>query len=54
MFRVLPVLPEEWLNFAELVVPELQRTGVAQRGYRNGTLRDELGLVRPGNRFAGK
>ena len=35
-----PMLPEEWLNFTEQVVPELQRIGVAQRGYRNGTLRD--------------
>ncbi|MGV2287301.1 LLM class flavin-dependent oxidoreductase [Trinickia sp. YCB016] len=49
-----PVLPEEWLNFAEQVAPELQRRGIAQTGYRGGTLRDKLGLARPGNRFAGK
>ncbi|QCP49136.1 LLM class flavin-dependent oxidoreductase [Trinickia violacea] len=47
-----PVLPEDWLNFAEQVVPELQRRGIAQPSYRHGTLRDKLGLARPANRFA--
>jgi FMN-dependent oxidoreductase (nitrilotriacetate monooxygenase family) len=42
-----PVLPEDWVAFAELVVPELQRRGLAQKQYRSGTLRDKLGLVRP-------
>jgi FMN-dependent oxidoreductase (nitrilotriacetate monooxygenase family) len=48
-----PVLPEDWVNFAEQVVPELQRRGIAQTNYRNGTLREKLGLARPLNRLAG-
>jgi FMN-dependent oxidoreductase (nitrilotriacetate monooxygenase family) len=44
-----PVLPEDWVNFAEQVVPELQRRGLAQTEYRQGTLREKLGLARPVN-----
>lgn len=47
-----PLLPEDWLNFAREVVPELQRRGLAQRDYTPGTFRDRLGLDRPPNRFA--
>jgi FMN-dependent oxidoreductase (nitrilotriacetate monooxygenase family) len=47
-----PLLPEDWINFAEKVVPELQRRGLFRREYEEGTLRDRLGLQRPANRFA--
>jgi FMN-dependent oxidoreductase (nitrilotriacetate monooxygenase family) len=46
-----PLLPEDWLQFTALVVPELQRRGLAQTEYRGETLRDRLGLKKPGNRF---
>ncbi|TIR25170.1 MAG: LLM class flavin-dependent oxidoreductase [Mesorhizobium sp.] len=47
-----PLLPEDWINFAEQVVPELQRRGVFPTEYAPGTLRDRFGLARPANRFA--
>ena len=47
-----PLLPEDWVNFAEQVVPELQRRGVFPTEYASGTLRDRFGLARPANRFA--
>jgi len=47
-----PLMPEDWMNFAKLVVPELQRRGLARTEYGTGTLRERLGLPRPGNRFA--
>ncbi len=47
-----PLLPEDWVNFTETVVPELQRRGVFRQEYEPGTLRDRLGLQRPPNRFA--
>ncbi|MDR6290175.1 FMN-dependent oxidoreductase (nitrilotriacetate monooxygenase family) [Inquilinus ginsengisoli] len=47
-----PLLPEDWVNFTETVVPELQRRGVFRQEYEPGTLRDRLGLSRPPNRFA--
>lgn len=46
------LLPEDWTNFASLVVPELQRRGLARKEYGSGTLRERLGLSRPANRFA--
>jgi len=46
-----PLLPDDWLNFAELVVPELQRRGLTRKEYATGTLRDRLGLPRPPNRL---
>ncbi len=49
-----PLLPDDWLNFAELVVPELQRRGLTRKEYAAGTLRDRLGLPKPPNRFGGK
>jgi hypothetical protein len=51
---MLPLLPNDWLNFAELVVPELQRRGLTRQDYAGGTLRDRLGLPRPTNRFSSK
>jgi FMN-dependent oxidoreductase (nitrilotriacetate monooxygenase family) len=46
------LLPEDLTNFADQVVPELQRRGLARKGYGSGTLRERLGLSRPANRFA--
>jgi FMN-dependent oxidoreductase (nitrilotriacetate monooxygenase family) len=46
-----PLLPEDWLEFTTLVVPELQRRGLAQRDYRGETLRERLGLKKPPNGF---
>jgi FMN-dependent oxidoreductase (nitrilotriacetate monooxygenase family) len=46
------LLPEDWTNFASLVVPELQRRGLARKEYGAGTLRERLGLPRPENQFA--
>ena len=46
------LIPEDWTNFASLVVPELQRRGLTRREYGSGTLRERLGLPRPANRFA--
>ena len=40
-------------DFVELVVPELQRRGVFRTAYEGQTLRENLGLARPGNQFAG-
>jgi FMN-dependent oxidoreductase (nitrilotriacetate monooxygenase family) len=37
--------------FVEEVVPELQRRGVFHTDYRGSTLRENLGLPRPANRF---
>jgi len=47
-----PLLPEDWMNFMQKVVPELQRRGLFRTEYEPGTLRDRLGLERPANSFA--
>ena len=47
-----PLLPEDWMNFMQRVVPELQRRGLARTAYEPGTFRDRLRLGRPANRFA--
>ena len=39
-------------DFVDLVVPELQRRGLFHTRYDGATLRDNLGLPRPPNRFA--
>jgi alkanesulfonate monooxygenase SsuD/methylene tetrahydromethanopterin reductase-like flavin-dependent oxidoreductase (luciferase family) len=49
-----PLLPDDWLNFAERVVPELQHRGLTRKHYADGTLRDRLGLPKPPNRFSGQ
>jgi FMN-dependent oxidoreductase (nitrilotriacetate monooxygenase family) len=49
-----PILPDDWVNFADDVAPELQRRGITRKEYAPGTLRDRLGLPRPANRFAAK
>jgi hypothetical protein len=44
-------LPGGLTEFAELVVPELQRRGLFRTEYEGTTLRDNLGLPRPENRY---
>ena len=45
-----PWLPGGLDDFAEQVVPELQRRGIFRREYEGRTLRENLGLPRPANR----
>ncbi|CAG4890443.1 LLM class flavin-dependent oxidoreductase [Paraburkholderia gardini] len=45
-----PWLPGGLSDFAELVVPELQRRGLFRTEYEGHTLRENLGLPRPQNR----
>ncbi len=40
-------MPGAYEDFARLVVPELQRRGLFRQDYSPGTLRDNLGLMRP-------
>ncbi|OLF56482.1 LLM class flavin-dependent oxidoreductase [Pseudomonas chlororaphis] len=52
-FNVLvPHLPGGLQDFADAVVPELQRRGLFRTEYEGKTLRENLGLARPKNRFA--
>lgn len=44
-----PVTPKAFDDFVDLVVPELQRRGIVQSDYGQGTLRERLGLPRPDN-----
>jgi alkanesulfonate monooxygenase SsuD/methylene tetrahydromethanopterin reductase-like flavin-dependent oxidoreductase (luciferase family) len=46
-----PWLPGALIEFAELVVPELQRRGLFRTEYEGRTLRDNLGVSRPQNRY---
>jgi FMN-dependent oxidoreductase (nitrilotriacetate monooxygenase family) len=46
-----PWLPGGLDDFCTKVVPELQRRGLFRREYEGATLRDNLGLPRPTNRF---
>jgi FMN-dependent oxidoreductase (nitrilotriacetate monooxygenase family) len=46
-----PYLPGGLDDFVECVVPELQRRGIFRRQYEGKTLRENLGLKRPENRF---
>ncbi|MDM0006748.1 LLM class flavin-dependent oxidoreductase [Variovorax sp. J22G73] len=46
-----PWLPGGLDAFVDKVVPELQRRGIFRREYEGSTLRENLGLPRPGNRF---
>ena len=49
-FNVLvPHLPGGLEDFANAVVPELQRRGLFRTEYEGGTLRENLGLPRPAN-----
>ncbi|HZZ12922.1 MAG TPA: LLM class flavin-dependent oxidoreductase [Paraburkholderia sp.] len=47
-----PWLPGGLSEFADLVVPELQRRGLFRTEYEGRTLRENLGLPRPANRYA--
>lgn len=44
-------LPAGLEAFCNRVIPELQRRGLFRRDYEGRTLREHLGLARPGNRF---
>jgi alkanesulfonate monooxygenase len=46
-----PYLPGSLDEFCDKLVPELQRRGLFRREYEGATLRENLGLPRPGNRF---
>ena len=46
-----PWLPGGLDEFVAVVVPELQRRGLFRREYEGSTLRENLGLPRPANRF---
>jgi len=46
-----PYVPAGLDDFVDHVVPELQRRGLFRRAYEGVTLRENLGLPRPGNRF---
>ncbi len=46
-----PYLPAGLEDFVERVVPELQRRGILRTEYEGATLRENLGLPRPPNRF---
>jgi FMN-dependent oxidoreductase (nitrilotriacetate monooxygenase family) len=46
-----PYLPGGLDDFVDEVVPELQRRGLFRREYEGATLRENLGLPRPENRF---
>jgi FMN-dependent oxidoreductase (nitrilotriacetate monooxygenase family) len=48
-FNVMPpYFPGAFDDFVDMVVPELQRRGLYRRDYTGTTLRDHLGLPRPG------
>jgi N-acetyl-S-(2-succino)cysteine monooxygenase len=52
-FNIMPqVLPQGLNEFVDLVIPELQRRGLFRKQYEGKTLRENLGLPRPANRFA--
>jgi alkanesulfonate monooxygenase len=46
-----PYLPGGLDDFCDRVVPELQRRGLYRREYEGATLRENLGLPRPTNRY---
>jgi alkanesulfonate monooxygenase len=46
-----PFLPQGLDDFVDTVVPELQRRGIFRKEYEGRTLRENLGLPRPKNRF---
>ena len=47
-----PYLPGAFDDFVALVVPELQRRGLFRTEYEGRTYRENLGLKRPGGRYA--
>ena len=51
-FNIFPAwMPGGVEDFVELVIPELRRRGLFGTGYEGATLRENLGLERPPNRF---
>lgn len=46
-----PFVSEGLNDFVDKVVPELQRRGIFRQEYEGKTLRENLGLARPANRF---
>ena len=46
-----PYLPGGLYDFVDKVVPELQKRGIFRKEYEGRTLRENLGLPRPANRF---
>jgi FMN-dependent oxidoreductase (nitrilotriacetate monooxygenase family) len=46
-----PTVPAGLDEFVDQVVPELQRRGIFRTAYEGTTLREHLGLPRPGNQF---
>ena len=46
-----PFLPEGLDDFVDKVIPALQARGLFRREYEGATLRENLGLARPANRF---
>ncbi len=46
-----PTLPSSLEDFTRLVVPELRRRGLFREEYEAGTLRGNLGILEPGNRY---
>jgi FMN-dependent oxidoreductase (nitrilotriacetate monooxygenase family) len=46
-----PFLPQGLDDFVDKLVPELQRRGLFRKEYEGATLRENLGLPRPKNRF---
>ncbi len=46
-----PYLPDGLHDFVNKLVPELQRRGLLRTTYDGSTLRENLGLPRPENRF---
>ncbi|QMS92382.1 LLM class flavin-dependent oxidoreductase [Nostoc edaphicum CCNP1411] len=46
-----PFLPEGLNDFVDKVIPELQWRGIFRKDYEGKTLRENLGLARPANRF---
>jgi FMN-dependent oxidoreductase (nitrilotriacetate monooxygenase family) len=53
-FNILSLtFPHGFAEFTEQVVPELQRRGLFRTEYEGRTLRENLGLPRPANRYVG-
>ncbi len=46
-----PFLPAGLEDFVDQVIPELQQRGIFRQDYEGKTLRENLGLTRPPNRY---
>ena len=49
-----PILPTALTDFVDQVVPILQKRGLYRTAYEGKTLRENLGLTRPINRFVAR